>query len=145
MDRGEPIHILMAGKEEADRAMASQMLAVTKLHNKLDFFADGQALLDYLHRAENAPERRLPDLILLDLHAPKKDGCAVVAEMQADPLLKDITVVLLTSGTVDEPLLRNAGLNKTLAIPRPLTFGKLVHTLARLRRYWLQIETTMRD
>lgn len=145
MDRGEPIHILIAERDEDNRAGALRMLTQAKLHNRLDIVPDGQALLDMLHDEETAPEVDLPDIILLDLHTPKKDGCTVLSELRADPLLKDIPVVLLTGGAADERMMHTADLEGKPTIPRPLTFDKLVHALATDPRFWLQIETNASD
>jgi two-component system, chemotaxis family, response regulator Rcp1 len=141
MDRGQPIHIFIAERDAAHRAGALHLLTRAKIHNRLEIVPDGQTLLDLLRQAGTGPGQELPDVVLMGLNMPKKDGPAVLAEMRSDPKLKDIPVVFLTGGPKDEQRLQSPLLAGNPSIPLPLTLDKLLHTLAHQRPFWVQIET----
>src|SRR5216683_1403524 len=107
---GEPVSILMADDDADDRLMADKALREARLANGLLFVEDGAELMDYLyHRGKyaDAAQNPLPGLILLDLNMPRKDGREALAEIKADPLLRRIPVVILTTSKAEEDILRS--------------------------------------
>src|SRR5262249_16446116 len=142
--RGEsnPITILMADDDEDDRLMTRDAFAESRVANDLRFVADGEELLDYLKRRgqyEDPASSPRPGLILLDLNMPKKDGREALAEMKADPTLKQIRVVVMTTSKAEEDIYRTYDLGATSYITKPVTFERLVDVIRTMGKYWLEI------
>ena len=139
---GRPITILMADDEREDRMLAKEALGEGRLANDLRFVQDGEELMDYLHRrgrhSEPADSPR-PDLILLDLNMPKKDGREALREIKGDPCLDRIPVVVLTTSKAEVDIYRTYDLGVTSFIVKPVSLESLVDTMMSLTRYWFQI------
>jgi CheY-like chemotaxis protein len=118
-----------------------EAFAESQLAHDLRFVADGQELLDYLHRrglyADPARSPR-PGLVLLDLNMPRKDGREALAEIKADRDLRRLRVVLTTS-RAEEDILRAYNVSATSFISKPATFAGLVEVVKALGKYWLEI------
>jgi len=140
--RLRPITILMADDDEDDRRLTEDAFREAKLHNDLRFVVDGAELLDYLQRRgiytdpESSPR---PGLILLDLNMPKVDGREALERIKADPELRRIRVVVLTTSKAEEDILRTYNLSAASYITKPVTFEALVDVVRTLGRYWLEI------
>jgi CheY-like chemotaxis protein len=138
----KPITILMADDDPDDRMLAQEAWEENRLANDLHFVQDGEELMDYLHRRgkythlAGAP---LPGLILLDLNMPKKDGREALREIKANPHLRRIPIVVLTTSKAEEDILRSYDLGVNSFITKPVTFEALVDVVKTLARYWLQI------
>src|SRR6478736_2516592 len=141
-ETGKPITILMADDDADDRLMAKEAFEESRLANDIRFVQDGVELLDYLKRrgkyADPASSPR-PGLILLDLNMPKKDGREALAEIKADPALKTIRVVILTTSKAEEDILRTYNLSAASYITKPVTFEGLTDVVRTLGKYWLEI------
>lgn len=138
----KPVTILIADDDPDDRMLALEALNENRLTNNLYFVEDGEELLDYLyHRGQytdpaSAPR---PGMILLDLNMPRKDGRESVREIKADPELRDIPVVILTTSKAEEDIARTYDLGANSYITKPVTFEGLVEIMRGLRRYWFEI------
>jgi CheY-like chemotaxis protein len=138
----EPITILMAEDDPDDRFLAEEALEEARLANDLHFVHNGETLMDYLHRRgdyaapESAPR---PGLILLDLNMPRKDGRQALKEIKADPSLRLIPVVVLTTSKAEEDILRSYNLGASAYITKPVTFESLVDVMKVLGRFWFEI------
>ncbi len=143
MDRhAEPITILMAEDDPDDRLLTREALAESRLRNGLLFVEDGEELLDYLYgRGQYTVPGRAPrpDLILLDLNMPRKDGREALAEIKADPDLRRIPIVVLTTSKAEEDILRTYDLGVSGFITKPATFEGLVEATRAVTTYWFQI------
>jgi two-component system response regulator len=132
----------MADDDADDRMMTKEAFEENRLANDLRFVEDGVELLDYLHRrgkySDPATSPR-PGLILLDLNMPKKDGREALKEIKADPRLKSIRVVIMTTSTAEEDILRTYDLSAASYITKPVTFGGLTEVIRTLGKYWLEI------
>ncbi len=137
-----PIVILMADDDADDRMLTRDALEESHLANEIRFVADGEELMDYLlHRksfAEAADAPR-PGVILLDLNMPRKDGREALAEIKAEPSLRRIPVVILTTSKAEEDVYRSYDLGANSYITKPVTFDALVEVMRGLGRYWLEI------
>src|SRR5688572_23680147 len=137
-----PVTILMADDDPDDRQLTREAFEEAKLANDLRFVEDGVELLDYLQRRgkyadpESSPR---PGLILLDLNMPKKDGREALQEIKADPKLKRIRVVIMTTSKAEEDILRSYNLSAASYITKPVTFEALVDVVRTLGKYWLEI------
>ena len=138
----KPITILMAEDDADDRLMTKEAFEESRLANDLRFVEDGEELMDYLKRRgkytdpESSPR---PGLILLDLNMPRKDGREALREIKADPQLKHLRVVVLTTSKAEEDIFRTYDLSAASYITKPVTFESLVEVVRALGKYWLEI------
>ena len=136
-----PISILVADDDADDRLMAKEALDECRLSNELHFVEDGVDLLNYLRRqgryAESGTAR--PGLILLDLNMPKMDGREALREIKADPMLRRIPIVVMTTSKAEEDIYRTYDLGVSSYVAKPVTFEGLVEVMKTLGRYWFEI------
>ena len=147
-DHNRRIVILLADDDEEDRMMTCDALAESRLSNDIYCVSDGEDLMDYLyHRGKYAPPAKSPrpGLILLDLNMPKKDGREALREIKADPSLRQIVVVVLTTSKADEDILRSYDSGASSFITKPVTFDGLVELLKGMGRYWFEIVELPRE
>ena len=141
-DENTPITILLADDDEEDSMLACAALAESRLSNAIYCVTDGEELMDYLHRCGKytppAPAPR-PGLILLDLNMPKKDGREALREIKADPELRQIPIVVLTTSKAEEDILRSYDSGASSFISKPVTFDGLVELMKGLSRYWFEM------
>jgi CheY-like chemotaxis protein len=138
----EPISILIADDDADDRLMAKEALEECRLANDINFVEDGVELMDYL-RAKGkyaaAGTAKKPGLIILDLNMPKMDGREALREIKADPSLRRIPVVVMTTSKAEEDIYRTYDLGVNSFITKPVTFDGLVSVMRILGRYWIEI------
>ena len=138
---GQPIVILVADDDADDRMLTKEALEESKVLNELRFVEDGEELMDYLKRRGKfaddgaAPQ---PGLILLDLNMPKKDGREALKEIKADPELRRIPVVVMTTSRTEEDIFRSYDFGASSYITKPVTFDSLVELMKALGRYWIE-------
>jgi CheY-like chemotaxis protein len=137
-----PITILMADDDADDRQMTKEAFEEARLANDLRFVEDGEELMDYLKRrgkyADPARSPR-PAILLLDLNMPKKDGREALQEIKADPQLRQIRVIVLTTSKAEEDVYRSYDVSATSFITKPVKFDALVEVVKALGKYWLEI------
>ena len=141
-DHGKPIVILLADDDEEDRMLAADAMRESRVANDLRFVEDGEELLDYLYKRErySAPNAApTPGLILLDLNMPRKDGREALREIKADPDLRRIPVVVLTTSKAEEDIYRTYDLGANSFITKPVSFDGLVAVMRDIGRYWIEI------
>ena len=141
-DKANSITILMADDDEDDRLMTKEAFDEAKLANELRFVEDGEELLDYLtHRNKYADPSTSPrpGLILLDLNMPRKDGREALREIKADPDLRQIPIVVLTTSKAEEDIYRSYDLGVNSFITKPVSFEGMVFVITTLAQYWFQI------
>ena len=139
---GKPITIGLAEDDPDDRLMATEALEESRLANDLHIVEDGEELMDYLYRRGRFAEMEnwfLPGLILLDLNMPKKDGREALKEIKADPTLRRIPIVVLTTSDEEEDIFRTYDLGVNSFITKPVSFESLVEIMKTLRLYWFEI------
>jgi CheY-like chemotaxis protein len=137
-----PITILIAEDDEEDRMLIQEAFDESRLANDIRFVEDGEVLMDYLHqrgkfRAPGSAPR--PGLILLDLNMPRKDGREALKEIKADPSLRRIPIVALTTSKAEEDVYRTYDLGVNSFISKPVKFGDLTQVVRTLGSYWLEI------
>ena len=138
--RGEPITILMADDDPDDRMLAQEALEENRLANCLRFVEDGEELMDYLYQQGKYQETSTaprPGLILLDLNMPRKDGREALKEIKADPNLRRIPVIVLTTSKAEEDILRTYDLGANSYIHKPVDFDRFTQAVEQLGLYWL--------
>jgi CheY-like chemotaxis protein len=138
----KPIAILMAEDDPEDVMLVRDAMAEARLANDLRCVSDGEELMDYLKRrgryADPLTSPR-PGVILMDLNMPKKDGREALQEIKADPALRAIPVIVLTTSRAEEDIVRSYGLGANSYIAKPVTFEKLVEIVKCIGRYWFEI------
>ena len=138
----EPILILLADDDADDRMLAREALAESRLANELRTVEDGEELMAYLTRRGRYADPALsprPGLILLDLNMPRKDGREALREIKANPALRQIPVVILTTSKAEEDIYRSYDLGVNSFISKPVSFEGLVAVMRTLGRYWFEI------
>jgi CheY-like chemotaxis protein len=136
------ITILYADDDAEDRMLVRDAWAENRLANQLHFVEDGEELMDYLRRRgqyTHLSGEPLPGMILLDLNMPRKDGREALQEIKADPRLRSIPVVILTTSKADEDILRAYDLGVNSFILKPVTFDSLVEITRTLSKYWFEV------
>ncbi len=138
---GRPIVILMADDDADDRLLTQEAFKESKVINDLRFVEDGEELMDYLlirgkYAAKELAPR--PGLILLDLNMPKKDGREALREIKADPNLRRIPVVVMTTSKTEEDIFRSYDLGASSFITKPVTFAGLVDLMKTMGQYWIE-------
>ncbi len=134
--------ILMVDDDKDDRMMTDRALRKNRVINPITFLNDGEELMDYLLRrgkfahADSAPR---PCFILLDLNMPRMDGRRALELLKADPDLRKIPVVVLTTSQAEEDIVRSYSQGANSFITKPVTFDALVATMDSLKNYWLEI------
>ena len=122
--------------------MIEDALAEARLANERHFVEDGEELMDYLLRRgryadpESSPR---PGLILVDLNMPRKNGREAIEEIKADPALRRIPIVVLTTSRAEEDIVRSYDLGVSGFVTKPVTFGSLVNVMRILGKYWFEI------
>jgi CheY-like chemotaxis protein len=139
---GNMITIVLADDDPDDRQLTEEAFIENRLANQLHCVEDGEELMDYLHRRGNFERLRsepLPGLILLDLNMPRKDGREALKEIKADPNLRRIPIVVLTTSKAEEDIIRSYDLGVNSYVTKPVTFKSLVELVKDLGRYWFEV------
>lgn len=142
MQKREPMVILMADDDSDDRDMSAEALREARLVNELHFVEDGEELMDYLRQTGDYSDPKTaprPGIILLDLNMPRKDGREALEEIKADPDLRSIPVVVLTTSRTEEDIYRSYDLGVSGYIAKPVTFSGLVEVMRNLGDYWFEL------
>jgi two-component system, chemotaxis family, response regulator Rcp1 len=143
--RIEPIEILLVEDSPADVDLTREALEDTKIHNNLSIVSDGVEALTFLRREGEYADAPHPDLILLDLNLPKKDGREVLAEIKADPRLRRIPVVVLTTSEADQDILRSYDLHANCYVTKPVDLDAFVEVVRSIEDFWLAIVRLPRE
>jgi CheY-like chemotaxis protein len=138
----KPIIILYADDDAEDRMLVKDAWEENRLANELHCVEDGEELMDYLHRRgkySGLAGSPLPGLILLDLNMPRKDGTEALREIKADPRLRSIPTVVLTTSKAEEDIVRAYDLGVNSFIVKPVTFPSLLELTLAISKYWFEI------
>ena len=136
-----PVEILLVEDNPGDVRLTREALKEAKVLNELEVVADGEEAMTYLRREGRYAERARPDLILLDLNLPKKDGREVLREVKADEQLRRIPVVVLTSSMAEQDILRSYDLHANCFISKPVQFDQFISVVKAIEGFWLTAVT----
>jgi len=136
---GKPVEILLVEDNPGDVRLTQEAFKDGKMLNKLHVVEDGMEALAFLKREGKYTDVSRPELILLDLNMPGKDGRDVLAEIKADRDLKRIPVVILTTSRSEEDILRSYDLNANCYITKPLELDKFIEIVKSIEDFWLAI------
>ena len=136
---GRPVEILLVEDNPGDVRLTLEALKENRLHNHLHVVEDGEEAMAFLRRESDYADAPRPDLILLDLNLPKKDGREVLAEIKEDPDLKRIPVVILTTSRAEEDVLRMYDLHANCYVTKPVDLDQFIKVVQTIEEFWLTI------
>ena len=136
---GQAINILLVEDNPGDVRLTVEALKEGKVHNRLHIAKDGMEAMEFLNREGEYSDVPRPDLILLDLNLPKKDGHEVLAEIKEDPLLKRIPVVVFTGSKAGEDVLKTYNLHANCYITKPVDWEHFITVIKSINDFWLTI------
>jgi chemotaxis family two-component system response regulator Rcp1 len=142
---GRPIEILLVEDNPGDARLTMEALKESKVHNRLSVVEDGLDALAFLCRKGKYANSPRPDLILLDLNLPKKDGREVLADIKTDESLKRIPVVVLTTSKAEEDILKTYDLHANCYITKPVDLDQFVKVVKTIEDFWFTIVKLPQD
>ena len=140
-----PIEILMVEDSPSDAQLTIEALHAAKIANRLSHVEDGVEALRFLRREGPYADAPRPDLILLDLNLPRKDGREVLDELKRDPDLKVIPVVVLTTSRSEQDVLRSYQLHANCYITKPVDFTQFMGVVKAIEHFWLTVVTLPKE
>jgi CheY-like chemotaxis protein len=132
-----PIEILLVEDNPGDVRLIKEVFKDAKIYNTMQVAYDGEAAMEILRR--NDGNTSFPDLILLDLNLPKKDGREVLREIKGDDYLKCIPVVILTTSNAEEDLIETYKMNANCYITKPVDLDQFINVVKSIENFWLSI------
>jgi CheY-like chemotaxis protein len=134
-----PIEVLLVEDDEGDVLMTREALDEGKVFSRLNVVGDGVQAIAYLRRQKPYTKVTRPDLVLLDLNLPKRDGRQVLEEVKADPELRRIPIVVLTTSEADEDVLRSYDLHANAYVTKPVDFDRFVEVIRQIDEFFISI------
>ena len=134
-----PIEILMVEDNPGDVRLTVEALKEGKVRNNFYTVEDGEEAMKYLRRQDPYAKMPRPDLVLLDLNLPKKNGREVLAEIKDDPELKRIPVVILTVSEAEQDILKSYNLHANCYITKPVNLEQFIKVVRSIEDFWLTV------
>ena len=134
----KPVEILLIEDNAGDARLAREALAEARVRNNLTWIADGIEAMAYLRQEGTYKDAQRPDIILLDLNIPRKDGRQLLGEIKSDPRLKQIPVVVLTTSQADEDIIKAYHLNANCYISKPVDLDQFNRIVQNIEDFWLK-------
>ena len=138
-NQGDPVKILLVEDNPGDVLLTKEALLEGKVYNELYVANDGLEALAFLRREDEHQDAPRPDVILLDLNMPRMDGRELLAEIKEDPSLKRIPVVILTTSTADEDILKTYELHANCYITKPVDLSQFIKVVQSVEDFWFSI------
>ena len=133
------IEILLVEDNPGDVRLTIEALRDGKVHNQINIARDGVEALAFLRREGEYADAPRPDVILLDLNLPRKNGREVLAEIKADPKLKRIPVVILTSSKADEDIISSYDLHANCFVSKPVDLDQFMSIVQAIETFWFAV------
>jgi CheY-like chemotaxis protein len=134
-----PIEVLLVEDDAGDVLMTREALREGKVLNRLSVVGDGVEALDYLRGHEPYGDVTRPDLILLDLNLPRRDGRQVLEDVKGDPELRRIPIVVLTTSEAEEDVLRSYDLHANAYVTKPVDFDRFVEVIRQIDDFFVTV------
>lgn len=134
-----PVDILLVEDNPGDVRLTREALRDGKLLNRLSTVSDGQQALAFLRKQGSYAQVSRPDLILLDLNLPRKDGREVLAEIKSDSNLRSIAVVIVTSSQAEEDILKTYNMHANCYVTKPVDLVKFVEVVRSVEEFWVHV------
>ncbi|HVJ10977.1 MAG TPA: response regulator [Burkholderiales bacterium] len=141
VERNGPIEILLVEDNPGDVRLTKEALKEGKVYSNLHTVKDGVEAMEFLRRQGKYKDAPRPDIILLDLNLPRKDGREVLEEIKSDELLKRIPVVVLTTSKAEEDVLRTYNLHANCYVTKPVDLEKFMVVVKSIDVFWLTVVT----
>lgn len=138
-ENGSPIVILLVEDNPGDVRLTQEAFRDAKVRNDLYVVEDGEKALKFLCRENGFRDVPRPDIILLDLNLPKKSGQEILAEIKADPSLRRIPVVILTTSKAEEDILKSYDLHANCFVTKPVDFDQFLRVVQSIQEFWLSV------
>lgn len=138
-ETGKPVEILMVEDNPGDARLVVEAFKDGKVRNNLTIVEDGVEAMVFLHKGGKYKNALRPDLILLDLNMPRKDGREVLAEIKSDENLKRIPVVILTTSEAEEDILKSYNLHANCYIKKPVNLDQFIKIVKSIEGFWLTV------
>jgi len=138
-DTSKLVDILLVEDNEGDARLAKEAMRDSKIRNTLHHVSDGEEAMAFLRKEGKYAKAPRPDLVLLDLNLPKKDGRQVLAEIKNDAELKRIPVVILTVSSAEEDILKTYNLHANCYITKPIDLSQFMKVVRSVEDFWLTI------
>lgn len=135
----KPIEILLVEDSPGDVRLVQEALKEGKMNNNISVVRDGVEALAFLRQEDKYAGAPRPDIILLDLNLPKKDGREVLAEIKEDPNLKRIPIVVLTTSEAEQDILKAYNLHANCYITKPVDLDQFITVVKSIEDFWLTI------
>jgi two-component system, chemotaxis family, response regulator Rcp1 len=135
----KPIELLLVEDNPGDARLTREAMAQSKVRNNLSHTRDGEEAMRFLRREGQFANAPTPDLVLLDLNLPRRDGREVLEDIKRDPLLKHIPVVILTSSEAEEDILRSYRLHASCFITKPVDLEQLARVVQGIEQFWFTV------
>ncbi|MCW3006335.1 MAG: response regulator receiver protein [Solirubrobacterales bacterium] len=135
----KPIDVLLVEDDPGDTLMIKEAFEDNKVRNRLSTVADGVEALAFLRRQGEFSDAPRPDLILLDLNLPRKDGREVLEEIKDDPELRTIPVVVLTTSEAEEDILRSYSLHANAYVTKPVDFDRFIEVVRQIDEFFVEV------
>jgi DNA-binding response OmpR family regulator len=139
MSQNRPVEILLIEDNEADVRLTREGIKEAKINNNLNVVRDGEEAMDYLHKRGEYQDVPRPDLVLLDLNLPKKDGREVLEEIKNSDLLKSLPVVVLTTSEAEKDIVKSYELHANCYVTKPLGLDQFVEVIRAIEDFWFSI------
>jgi CheY-like chemotaxis protein len=136
---GRPIEVLLVEDDPGDVLLIREAFEFNKVHNNLNVVSDGEQALAYLRREGEYAEALRPDLVLLDLNLPRKDGREVLAEVKQDPDLRTVPIVVLTTSEAEEDVLKSYQLHANAYVTKPVDFERFVSIVRQIDDFFVSV------
>ena len=137
--KGKPVDILLVEDNEGDARLAKEAMRDSKISNTIHHVSDGVEAMAFLRKEGKYADTPRPDLILLDLNLPRKDGREVLADIKEDEDLKRIPVVILTVSNDEADVLKTYNLHANCYITKPIDLGQFIKVVRSIEDFWLTI------
>lgn len=136
---GRPIEILLVEDSPGDVRLTQEVFREGRVRNNLNVVGDGVQALAFLRKQEPYLQVPCPDLILLDLNLPKKDGRTVLEEIKSDEKLRRIPIVILTTSNAEEDIIKAYDLHANCYISKPIDLEQFIQVIKSIEQFWLTI------
>jgi CheY-like chemotaxis protein len=133
------VDVLLVEDDPGDVLMTREAFEHHKIRNQLHVVNDGEQAMQFLRRTGEYADAPRPGLILLDLNLPRRDGLEVLAELKADPGLRVIPVVILTTSQADEDILRSYALHANAYVSKPVDFERFMDVIRQIDNFFVEV------
>jgi CheY-like chemotaxis protein len=138
-NNGRPVEILLVEDNEGDIGLVEEVFEEGRINNNLNITEDGEEAMEFLRKEGEFANSPRPDLILLDLNLPKKDGREVLEEIKDDENLRRIPVVVLTTSKAEKDILKSYDMHANSYITKPVDFDQFIKVIKSIEDFWLEV------